>query len=275
MEGILRAKVMSKKLVRTWKMKRQSVFTVVIMFIVALLISVGTVEAVVLYDGSLGPGTQTPANQGWLYLTDPLTGASATQSATGGVTTLDTTGDITDSAGYFSTNHPAMPTLDPFGDGYTVRFTARIDSENHNNNDRAGFSIIALSSNVRGVEIAFWTDEIWTQLDSPLFTHGEGAAFDTTADLVVYDVAIHNNTYDLYANGSPILSGTLRDYSAHPLFVYSTPNFLFFGDDTSSAAAVGELAYIEVMDYAVPEPSGLLLLGLAAVFLRKKRPVTS
>jgi hypothetical protein len=48
-------------------------------------------------------------------------------------------------------------------------------------------------------------------------------------------------------------------------------NFLFFGDDTSSAAGVSELAYIEVLDYAVPEPSTVFLLSLGAVMMRKRQ----
>jgi hypothetical protein len=122
-----------------------------------------------------------------------------------------------------------------------------------------------------GVEIAFWENEIWAQLDSPLFTHGEGTVFDTNVGLVQYDLAIQGDSYSLYAGGSDILNGALRNYSAHKNQVYSMQNFLFFGDDTSSAAGVSELAYIEVLDYAVPEPSTVFLLSLGAVMMRKRQ----
>jgi len=125
-------------------------------------------------------------------------------------------------------------------------------------------------SDLEGVEIAFWTNEIWTQLDSPLFTHGEGAAFDTTIGPVQYDLAIQGDSYSLYSGGSNILQGALRNYSAHTNPVYSMTDFLFFGDDTSSAAGVSELAYIEVLNYAVPEPATLLLLGVGVVMLRRR-----
>ena len=43
----------------------------------------------VLYDGALNTGT--PDTQGFLYLTNPFSGAQATQTFTSPVTTLDTT----------------------------------------------------------------------------------------------------------------------------------------------------------------------------------------
>ncbi|MHC4623353.1 MAG: choice-of-anchor Y domain-containing protein [Planctomycetota bacterium] len=250
-------------------MKKRCVCVLVMAVAVQLVACASVVQAVVLYDGSLGAGDQTPSGQGWWYLTDPISGALATQSASGGITTLDTTPVISESAGYFST--PLMLTLDRSGDGYTVRFDTRIVSETHNNDDRAGFSVLALSSDLKGVEIAFWPNEIWAQLDAPLFTHGEGATFDTTAGLVQYDLAINGDSYALYADGSMTLQGALRDYSAHSHPVYSMPNILFFGDDSSSAAGVSQLAYIEVLDSAVPEPSTILLLALGGALLSRRR----
>ena len=218
----------------------------------------------VLYDGTLGT---MPASQGWLYLTDPL-GASATQSLDTGVTVLDTTPATSDSAGYFSTVHPGVGVLDR-GAGYRVRFDVEIVSENHPSTNRAGFSVIALSSDMLGIELAFWEGEIWAQ-SGPAFTHAEGAAFTTTA-MTEYDLIIVGSGYALLANGSPVLSGSLRDYSSHPNPVYSWTNFLFFGDNTSSADAEIRLALIEVGP--IPEPGSLavLALGLAGMVRRRRR----
>ena len=87
--------------------------------------------------------------------------------------------------------------------------------------------------------------------------------------LTEYALAIAGNSYTLSANGLPVLSGPLRNYPdvAHP--VYGLTNFLFFGDDTSSAAARIELASIEVL---IPEPSAALLAvlgGLLVVAFRR------
>ena len=87
-------------------MKKQVALALATLAVLEFVLGVSSVQAVVLYDGS---GNQTPDNQGWLYATEPITGASATQSASGGVTTLDTMPQITDKAGYFSTIHPLMP----------------------------------------------------------------------------------------------------------------------------------------------------------------------
>jgi len=121
--------------------------------------------------------------------------------------------------------------------------------------------------------LAFWEDWIWAQ-SAPGFTHAEETAFDTTDSLTEYVLAIAGNSYTLSADGSPVLTGPLRDYpdAAHP--VYGLTNFLFFGDDTGSAAARIELVSIEVLTgTAIPEPSsvvlGLLAGLLAAIFGRR------
>ena len=107
-----------------------------------------------------------------------------------------------------------------------------------------------LSADLKGVEIAFWEGEIWAQSDVPLFTHAEGAAFDTTSVFVSYHLSVRDDRYNLAADGRTILEGSLRDYSAHSVGVYSTPNFIFLGDDTSSASASIALKSIQHLDYA-------------------------
>ena len=80
---------------------------------------------------------------------------------------MTTTLQISDKAGYFAKNQ-LMPQLDRTA-GYTVRFTAQVQEELHNNNNRAGFSVIVLSSDLKGIELGFWEDQVWAQADMPRF----------------------------------------------------------------------------------------------------------
>jgi len=222
-------------------------------------------NAAVLYDA--GNGT-LPGAPVWTYqvMTNPPGGAiETTQSVGGGVTTLDSTAEVSEYAGCY-TAWPLIDSLDRAA-GYTVGLSLRIREESHLSDDRAGFSVIVLSSDLQGIELGFWADCIWAQNDSPIFTHGEQADYDTTAAMVRYDLAILDDAYSLWADGSRILSGSLRDYTAWsgPIDPYETPSFLFFGDDTSSACAQSEIALIELLDYPVPEPACLAILGLAAM----------
>jgi hypothetical protein len=206
----------------------------------ALTSAAGTV----LYDGSMGT---TPDYQGWFYL--PFETA-AVQSNDGTATLLDTSADNGIQAGY------SMLTLWPLGlilnrnHGFTISFEVQLLSEAHASNDRAGFSVIVLTSDLEGIEIGFWEGEIWAQSATPLFTHSEGASFDTTQSHVRYDLAIFADTYNLSADGVTILQGPLRNYSAHWHEVYQTENYLFFGDDTTSASALMALASVRYVDFA-------------------------
>ncbi len=144
---------------------------------------------------------------------------------------------------------PEFPILDRTA-GFQVNFTLQVENESHTKNNRAGFSVIVLDQNARGIELAFWEDEIWAQNDDRagrLFSHGEGVTFATT-DLTEYQVNIIGDTYTLSANGKLILSGPVRDYSSFKGFPdpYETPNFLFLGDDSTTADARVRLSYVSV-----------------------------
>ena len=208
-----------------------------------------TADTVILYDGSLGT---TPDQQGFSFL---AFGTSSSQQYTNGATVLDTTADSSEQAGYFNRETQKLDrTL-----GYKVHFTIQLEEEDHANPDRAGFSVIVLSDDLLGLELAFWKDEIWVQeggSGADLFTHGEGVNFDTTAGLVAYELSVIDGAYMLSANGAPILTGLLRDYTAFDDFpdVYETPGLFFMGDDTSTAAAKSIISYgaLEIQSEAAP-----------------------
>ncbi len=233
-----------------------------------------------LYQGSLGT---TPDNQGWKYGTWPLT-ATPPRSASGGVTTLDTTSLIGDSAGYSTRQlfplpdyvHPSLPPLDRDA-GYDVLVDVQVQQETHTSDDRAGFSLLVLGDDLWGIELGFWEDQVWAQ-SGPDFTKAESAAIDTTDHLTQYELSILGNGYSLSADGNPLLTGSLRDYSSAAggsnllRAVYAWDNLIFLGDNTSSAAAEFDLSYVEVLA-AVPEPSTALLLvsgGLLLIWRRSR-----
>lgn len=233
----------------------------------ALFSSLLTVAAaaqaqVTLYDGALN---SAPGEQGWLSFVPP----GATETVAGGKTTLDTmpAGSGTQ-AGYseVTSTRPVSPFMLERLTGYVVRFDVRLVSEAHDNLNRAGFSVIVLGSDKQGIELGFWTNEVWAQ-SGPDFLHAEGAALNTTslsgtgqAQTIRYDLSVLGSGYTLAANGTSILSGALRDYSPFGA-PYNTANFLFLGDNTTSARGITEIALVSVV--AAPEPgaAGLLLLG--------------
>lgn len=205
---------------------------------------------IVLYDGALGTGT--PDTQSFFYLTRPLTNAQATQTFSHPLTILDTTPRRTDYAGYFAKPIGYAP-LDR-AHGYQVWFTTQVLSETHVSHDRAGFSVLVIGSDLRGIELGFWENEVWAQEGGSLnpFTHAEGATF-TTTNLIEYRLSVLGNDYMLNADGATVLSGSLRDYTKAlppplPINPYTTANLIFLGDDTASAQAQIALRYAAVID---------------------------
>ena len=208
-----------------------------------------------LYDSSLGT---LPSEQNFSFLAlNPqppfLTLASQTYSTP--VTVLSTTSQLSEYAGY-PVSQTVMPTLNRTA-GFQLTFDLRVISENHgSNNDRAGFSLILLSEDLYGIEMAFWQDEIWVQEgNGALFTHAEGVSYDTTAALTTYKLTVISGTYQLAANDVFLFNGSLRQYTDWiPPFAlpdpYEQPNQLFLGDDTSSAGAEVWLGDVTIQDDA-------------------------
>ncbi|MBL8233904.1 MAG: PEP-CTERM sorting domain-containing protein [Bryobacterales bacterium] len=240
---------------------------------------------ITLYNGALNT---SPSTQGFLF----SSGGGTESLGGGGVTYSSLTNDA------IQGGYTRLVTQNAVA-GYTIRFDLQVIAEDHSNvnaqnntgvdniADRAGVSLILLNSGGTGIELGFWTDEIWAQNDGPVkadpvtaptgtrFTHGEGAAFNTTA-LTRYDLSVVGSTYALYAGGNfsaPVLSGSLRNYSPEGL-PYTLPNFLYLGDNTTSARGSLRLNLMEISDTAVPEPGtmGLMLAGIAVfAALRLKR----
>jgi hypothetical protein len=225
--------------------------------------------AVVLYDGT---NPAAPEAQGWLSYAEFPSGA--TRTTAGGKTTLSTLASNGISAGYASHTpastlvNPLFPVLDR-SVGFKVRFDAALLDEVHTSTNRAGLSLIALSSDHLGIEIGFWLDEVWAQ--SATFTKAESASRATTAP-AVYELTVLGSGYWLEADGSPILSGSLRDYRpAFPAAPYTVPSFVFVGDNTTSAAARFEYSWLEVT--VIPEPAGIVpLAALLPVLSRRRKP---
>jgi hypothetical protein len=205
---------------------------------------------VVLYDGT---NPATPEGQGFLRFQAFPPGSYFVTA--GGVTTIDTTLTNAISAGFHDYNllltgvlNPALPPLDRVT-GFTVTLDVRIEAEAHASVDRAGFSLIALSQDLRGIELGFWTDLVWAQ-SGPSFTHAEEGAIDTTARVRRYALSVLGDSYSLTADGVSLLTGPLRDMSSFGS-PYDRPRFVFVGDDTSSARARALLTRLAV---AVPDP---------------------
>lgn len=222
-------------------------------------------KAAILYDAGIGT---LPASQGWSWGLDPLAGNSATQSVASGALTLDTTKVKSDKAGYVQ-----LPQLNS-STGYQLNFSLRLLAETHAGSDRnrdgvddrAGFSVIALGNDSRGVEIAFWTDRVWAQSSSPLFTQAERKTFDTTAAVVDFALTVQGDQYALSANGAALIGGPLRNYSSFGA-PYNVPNFLFLGDNTTSASAKTEIASVTLAALPIPEPHGAALGAIAVACL--------
>src|SRR5262249_22188382 len=190
---------------------------------------------IVLYDATHGG---TPDAQGKLAYRDARATA-ATQSFADGATTLDTMANQADPAGYIA-DPRSIPPLDRER-GYALHFRVQVVAEYHADSDkngdglgdRAGFSVITLSSDTRGIELGFWQDQIWAQEDGAaeppngtLFTRAESAPFDTATHLTDYTLTIRGDDYELSSAGVAILHGRLRDYTTFegPVNPYRPPN---------------------------------------------------
>ncbi|MFN8501076.1 hypothetical protein [Kouleothrix sp.] len=230
--------------------------------LVGALLAAGTPASAApqpLYDAAEG---SLPQAQGWAYF---AIGGAPAQGLEPGAAVLDSTGAIAIKAGYLASHagflgsSAPVPVLDHTA-GVTITFALRLDDEDHSGSaNRAGLSVIAICDNLRGIELGFWKNRVWAQEGGQqrLFTQAEGVAFDTGAALVRYSLVLRDGGYRLAANGAPILSGALRDYTAFggQPDPYETPNFLFLGDNTTRAASRFHLASVAADAEARPGPA--------------------
>lgn len=238
-------------------MKKELLFTRFLICFVLFCPAPLPAEDLVLYNSTLG---SLPAEQPWLSYFSQGTANEQPMAEGVRLTTAEN-----DQAGY--SDYTAIPQVLKNTDfpvldrskGISLLFELQVHSETHLAYDRGGFSLILLADDNKGVEIGFWEGEIWAQTDTPeLFTHGEGIDFDTTDSLKLYTLSLTGDSYSLYQDGILLLTGSVKDYSAfsgNPLFnPYQLSNFLFFGDNTTSAGSDITLGKVVVQTDALLQP---------------------
>jgi Ca2+-binding RTX toxin-like protein len=218
-----------------------------------------------LYDASL---PAIPSLQGWLAFGTAVAGGQV-RSENG--TILDSLAFLGDGAGYSNWTpsggtlvNGAFPSLDR-SLGFSLDVQLRLIDEVHSTSHRAGFSLTLLDQDPtpRGIEIGFWSNSIFSQAGgaTPFQSLAQVVNGVDTRQTTTYSLFIQDQSYTLLANNRPLLSGPLQDYSQatlNPLFPYNPytrPNFLFLGDNTTSAAARVELGTVAL---------GLPLVGTTA-----------
>ena len=253
-------------------------------------------QTTVLYQGSTDA---SPTSRGWLtYQYNPLETAPQVTSTTGagGQTTFDSTSDSAttpdpddDEEGGWSNYsynpiletssmvNSSFPSMNP-ATGFSVSWDLAITSESNTSTDRAGFDVIVLGSDKKGVELGYWGNDVWAQTYNSGFERDgtqdsniqNDDTFDTGPGIIDYTLTVLGGNYTLQANGSTILTGTTHDYTASDMLPYTLPNFVFMGDDTSEASAKAEFSSLTV---SVPEP--VTAIGFAAIgafSLLRRRP---
>ena len=157
--------------------------------------------------------------------------------------------------------------------GFVIDFSLRVVEETHANGDlgtRSGFSIIVLDQAKKGVELSFWTNQVFAKIADYGFPHGDGISVDAQTSARNYRVTFLSGQYTLVTEGAPPLAGVLSNYAPFVQFPYNVvpygqANYIFFGDNTTSASALVELSSITLAP--VPEPGewALMAAGLVCI----------
>jgi hypothetical protein len=210
-------------------------------------------------------GSGLPSAQGWTTLS---IGNPGTEGIVNDTFQLDSTGPGVDTWGYSRISPvPLDAAL-----GYTVNFSIRVPSETHSSANRAGFSMLFVGNDpTQSIELAFRMNEVFAyEYVAGAFVQGPLEGFGVSFTQHSYTLTVANGQYSLSAMGNVLISGNLQHYQS-PLIPYAIPNFMFFGDNTSSGSAIAEVNFIDVV--AVPEPRAALLLlaGLGVVALRARQ----
>ncbi len=223
--------------------------------VVALALGLaGSASAQVLFDGGLGT---PPSGQAWTFLALP---SLASETFADGSARLDTTISGSIFAGW---SRQAPVPLDRNA-GFSVAMEFLLESESHASTNRAGLSMIVLGQDRKGVEIGIWTNRVWVQTDSPMFTQGEGAEVVVSGGWRTLRLSVAGDAYRVSLDGSEVLGGLVRDYTPFvgTIDPYETPNFLFIGDDTTSARGAYRLRKVELI-VGGGVPPALRVVGLA------------
>ncbi|MBW4422851.1 MAG: DUF4347 domain-containing protein [Myxacorys californica WJT36-NPBG1] len=212
-----------------------------------------------LYTSALG---NAPDQQNWFFYNNlkknnsgvpPFVPGNASQTASVNGTLLNSTANLETYAGYSnytinpdlsqSLKNPTFPVLDR-AQGYSLSFNLQVLAESHTNPDR-GVAVILLGDDNQGIELGVQFDgsngRIFAQsLDvNNQFVGAEAIAFNTNK-LTDYMIKIQGTTYQLFANGTQVLTGALRDYRTWTSpdgfpSPYGLKNFVFLGDTSTSA----------------------------------------
>jgi hypothetical protein len=209
--------------------------------------------AIPLYDAALAA---LPNAQGWLAYGSTLLASPAPSRSTAG-TLLSSLPSLAGLAGYSNVAalvptlvNGSFPSLDA-NRGFVLNFRLNLLEELHQLDNRAGFSAILLGQgpNPLGIELGFQRDAIFSLLGgaTPLQALGERVAGLDLNRPTDYSLRILGESYYLLADNRLLLSGALQDYSSAsvnpllPFNPYTLPNFLFLGDNTTSAGSRVEL----------------------------------
>lgn len=171
--------------------------------------------------------------------------------------------------------NPAFPALDPTV-GYSLSFRVGFEALTSSSPNRAGFSVTLISNNGQGIELGFNPSSIFAQ--SSTFVAAEDVLFNNlSVSANDYVVTVLGNNYQLFANGNPILSGSLRNYVFNPATSipplpfnpYTTNNFLFLGDSTGQGSSTFLLESAAIASVPVPPQFvGMVLLGVIQLWRR-------
>ena len=237
---------------------------------VSIAVAVSNAGAVTLYD----PAGGLPSSQGW----------ATASSATAGSDTIFAGRLRTDTsaAGVFAHGHAKGSLVLDTAAGFVVQFGLQVLSESTDNVNRAGFVLLVQGQDqTKALELAFLDDKIWALqwvaggLDNG-FVQGESAALNTTASFRNYTLTVQNNLFSLSADGQALFGGAMRDYptllpGSPATVVYSQPNLIFFGDNSSQARGVFDVGSITLSPVPEPAAAALLLAGLAGLAWRFRR----
>jgi len=254
--------------------------------------------AISLYNGSGLPASQGSLAPGALQNSGSPTSVSET-SVAGGVQ-LNTAANSAEYSGYSNYNPLSSTYFNPAifqsstlnqATGYTITFTVSLSNVFDGSSPaapRAAFSVIAVSSDKKGIEIGFRPTAIFSQSAS-FGTESETSLSLISIDTSIskdYTLTVFNDTYSLSlsSSGTSIINGALKNYVFNPASSdpplpfnpYTTSSFLFFGDDTGKASGTFTLGNVTLDTTPVPfefSPTyGLLAIatGMAINNWRKK-----